>query len=762
METPSQNTKLKLFLGFGSLLVVLLFSLILVYRNVRVLTVIDEEIVLNTDSVSNLVHEKDLKAKELIDALSLLNSELIVSTSNIEKLLVKKDPVPLVKKQVEIKQDTILTKPKKKKFFKRLGEAFVPSKADSVVQVSTSRVVAIDTVYSSGVSGIDPSNEELITRVNKKINTENKNRKQSYNKAKQLESLSMEISTQIDSILNEYTNARFDQFFEKLKSNNERRQTAVSWITVIATLGVFLTFVFVILLIRDINKRNKYRIALEKANIRANDLLQAREKLMLTITHDIKAPIGTIMGYAELLHQTNLSKEQISYLESIDKSSEHAYKLIYDLLDYHSLDLNKANINKTSFNAYDLFAEIEQSFKPQYSTKGLKLVGAFEKEKLDQFIESDRVRLVQVVNNLLSNALKFTAKGQVELRADLKEETLFFSVIDTGAGMSDAEREKVFKEFTRLPNAQGQEGFGLGLSIVKKILDHLDGTITVESEKNVGTAFHISIPVALKSSGGSVVKPNDQIKFSEDTRILLLDDDTIQLKLTSIMLENHGAEVVACNHVEDLFDELKRSEFNLLVTDIQMPEMDGFKLLELLRASNITAYKEIPVLAVSAHSSIDEKEFKNRGFIGVLKKPFQASDVYNALNGEITQQSECVETVVGEEVNLDLNLTGLHEFLGDDAEAIQSVLQAFVEDANVQLEELKGALDENNYVKISSIAHKIYPTIKLLGEERLVALLTEIQTKVKSGQAEDLNSDSKLIIDLLSELTQKITRFIEA
>lgn len=759
MKTPSKNTKLKLILGFGSLLIVLFLSLLFVYFNVKVLTVIDEDIALNTDSVSGLVHEKDLKAKELIDALNQLNSDLIISTTNIEKLLVKKD-IPVVKKQVEIKQDTIITKPKKKKFFKRLGEAFVPSKAESVVQVNTSKVIAVDTIYSSDMP-TDPSRIQEINRIKNKINVENKNRKKSYNKAKELETLSVEISLQIDSMLNDYTNARFDQFFEKLKSNNERRQKSVSWITSIAVIGVFLTFVFVILLIRDINQRNRYRVALEKATARATDLLQAREKFMLTITHDIKAPLGTIMGYSGLLHNTNLSAEQLSYLESIDKSSEHAYKLIYDLLDYHSLDLNKANINKTMFNAYDLFVEVEQAFIPQFAAKNLSLIGSFDRNNLDRSIESDRVRLVQVVNNLLSNALKFTSAGQVELSAHIDANSLLFSVIDTGAGMSDDERENVFKEFMRLPNAQGQEGFGLGLSIVRKILDHLGGSINIESEKGVGTAFHISIPVVFGDSEQyETTLDNKQVRFPEDAQILLLDDDTIQLKLTTIMLENHGAKVVACNHIEDLFQQLKESHFDLLITDIQMPEMDGFKLLQLLRTSNIKSYKEIPVLAASARSFLAEEDFIKQGFVGVLKKPFQAVDVYNVLYGQEMQTKPIAEPVILKEESMELNLMGLREFMGDDDDAIRAVLQSFVDASTIQLVKVEEALSKNDFTEISAIAHKISPTIKLLHEERLVTLLMEIQEKVRDGQTDGLISEGKLMINLLQELIRKIEDFI--
>lgn len=761
MGVPSKYIKVKLILGFCSLLVVLLLTLWFLYTNVRVLTQLDDDTVLDTDSISVLIQEKDVKTTELIQSFSQLNSNLKVSSTNLDKLLIKKEPKPIIKTSIKVKADTVLTKPKKKKFFRRLAEAFSPSKMDSTVKVRTYEEVAIDTLYQTSLSQ-DSVQTRLINEIKKSIDAEQVLIRKRARQSNQLKKISQQISLQIDSVLSNYDKARVDDLLERIRSNNQSRQTAVSWIGGIAILAILLTILFSILLLRDINKRNKYRLALEKANKRAEDLLQAREKLMLTITHDIKAPIGTIMGYVELLDDTDLSDQQKEFLHNLDRATHHAYRLIYDLLDYHSLDLNRANINKTVFNVYDLLLEVEGFFKPQFKSEGLEFISDFSESKLSQWIESDRVRLVQILTNLLSNAKKFTNEGRVELFASIGGGQLILRVSDTGVGMSQEEKNKVFKEFTRLPNAQGQEGFGLGLSIVSKIIDCLGGQIWIDSTQGKGSQFTVQIPVKLLNSKEIADFQSQSVKFPSDTKILLLDDDKIQLKLTASMLRKYGAEVTSCNTIEEVFTSLKATSYSLLITDIQMPQMDGFKFLNLLRSCNIDTFKRIPVLAMSARSFVDETEFLSSGFIGVLKKPFQAVDVINKLGmlkNPVVQQNNKIESYVKQNIkNEALNLKVMREFIGDDPQDLVSVLKAFVEDAQVQILALELACQQNNWGEVSAIAHKLLPLVKMLGAQELSAVLSALD----SDKAElDRPKMASLAIDKLNELTGQVIKYLK-
>ena len=215
---------------------------------------------------------------------------------------------------------------------------------------------------------------------------------------------------------------------------------------------------------------------------------------MLAITHDFKAPLGSIMGYTELLSRLTEDERQRFYLDNMKSSSEHLLKLVSDLLDFHRLDLNKAEVNRVTFNPSQLFEEIHVSFEPLTAAKGLTLQCHVAQELNGRYI-SDPLRLRQIVNNLLSNAVKFTPKGEIALTAKYDSSKLTIAISDTGKGMATEDRERIFQEFTRLSGAQGEEGFGLGLSIVKKLVVLLEGTIDVQSKLGEGSCFTVILPL---------------------------------------------------------------------------------------------------------------------------------------------------------------------------------------------------------------------------------------------------------------------------
>lgn len=268
-------------------------------------------------------------------------------------------------------------------------------------------------------------------------------------------------------------------------------------------------------------------------------------------------------------------------------------------------------MNRVTFNPSQLFDEIYVSFEPLTAAKGLTLQCHVASELNGKYI-SDPLRLRQIVNNLVSNAVKFTQKGEITLTATYDSSKLTIAIADTGKGMATEDRERIFQEFTRLSGAQGEEGFGLGLSIVKKLVTLLEGKISVESTLGEGSCFTVVLP--LYPIGESIMesKPSSEsetMDMDEGTivvpsmkviRVLLIDDDKIQLSLTAAMLKQHGIDAVCCEQLEELIEQLRTSVFDVLLTDIQMPAINGFDLVKLLRASNIPQAKTIPVIAVTA------------------------------------------------------------------------------------------------------------------------------------------------------------------
>lgn len=311
---------------------------------------------------------------------------------------------------------------------------------------------------------------------------------------------------------------------------------------------------------------------------------------MLTITHDIKAPVGSIIGYTDLLERITTEERQRFYLNNMQSSAKHLLSLVNSLLDYHRLDAHKMDVNKVTFNPHQLFDTIYISFKPMANAKHLLLEYDCG-EPLNRLYIGDPFRTRQIVENLLSNALKFTQEGSITLRAALENGQLHFSISDTGCGISEEEQKRIFQEFTRLRNAQGQEGFGLGLAITKKLILLLEGDIRIESETGKGSTFHVYLPLPQAPNTDKKNKREEGIK-----NFILIDDDRIQLQLTAAMLKRPTIHVTCCEQPEELFRQLEENKFDALLTDIQMPAMNGFDLLDAIRALPAVRAKQFPLL----------------------------------------------------------------------------------------------------------------------------------------------------------------------
>ena len=542
-------SKKKIAAGYAVLLAVLLYSLFFVHREMENLMSSDNSDILRTDSLIGLLREKDANTVRLLRTLSEANDSMI-SAREVEQIIAEQDTIitqQRVQRRVIARRDTVVTQPKKKSFFRRLGEVFVPPRKDSAVQVQTTLEVATDTVLDA-YNPVDSLHAKLRTVAQQKRATNSVMQR----RKRTLQRLDHALSARIDSLLKGYEQETLMRAREEAEYQKAVRHRSATIISGIAAGAVVLSVIFLVMIWRDVTRSNRYRRQLEEANRFAEELLASREKLMLAITHDFKAPLGSIMGYADLLSRLTVDGRQRFYLDNMKTSSEHLLKLVTDLLDFHRLDLNKAEINRVTFHPARLLEEIYVSFEPLTSAKGLSLKCEIDPELKGAFI-SDPLRLRQIVNNLLSNAVKFTSEGGITLTASFvpKGDSVFpgnhlkLSVIDTGKGMDPGDRERIFQEFTRLPGAQGEEGFGLGLSIVRMLVQLLEGRIEVDSVLGKGSTFTLRVPLYPVALDNDTSALNEQPSEDSQTQIpalhiLLIDDDRIQLTLTAAMLAQSG------------------------------------------------------------------------------------------------------------------------------------------------------------------------------------------------------------------------------
>ncbi|WP_195407317.1 ATP-binding response regulator [Bacteroides congonensis] len=728
-------TKLKITAGYTLLLAILLFSLVFVHREMETLSAADDQQNLRTDSLLALLHEKDQNTIQMLRVLSEANDSLL-SASEIEEIISEQDSIIVqqrVQHRVITKRDSLITTPKKKGFFKRLSEVFVPSKQDSAVLVNTSLEIATDTI-------LEPTSSKDSLQQKIRMATEEKRlqrRKTIRRTSTKYQRMNTQLTARMDTLIKQYEEEMTLRARQDAELQQEVRMRSARIIAGIAIGAVLLSAFFLILIMRDISRSNRYRRELEIANRRAEDLLVAREKLMLAITHDFKAPLGSIMGYTELLSRLTEDERQRFYLDNMKSSSEHLLKLVSDLLDFHRLDLNKAEVNRVTFNPSQLFDEIYVSFEPLTAAKGLTLQCHVASELNGKYI-SDPLRLRQIVNNLVSNAVKFTQKGEITLTATYDSSKLTIAIADTGKGMATEDRERIFQEFTRLSGAQGEEGFGLGLSIVKKLVTLLEGKISVESTLGEGSCFTVVLPLypigesimeskpsseseAMDMDEGATVVPSMKV-----IRVLLIDDDKIQLSLTAAMLKQHGIDAVCCEQLEELIEQLRTSVFDVLLTDIQMPAINGFDLVKLLRASNIPQAKTIPVIAVTARSEMDKAVLHEHGFAGCLHKPFTVKELLLTVNeGQLSADEAHITEDMG---NTGINFSALTAYSEDDSEAAYSIIQTFIEETKKNIERMQQALADKETDGIAAMAHKLLPLLTLIGASEAIAPLKYLES----------------------------------
>ncbi len=511
---------------------------------------------------------------------------------------------------------------------------------------------------------------------------------------------SLLLNDEVRLMLNEIENEERALEQARIDKSEKVRNRAYIIISCIAVISIFLGALFLYFIWRDISRSNHYRMELEKAKQRAEELLEAKEKLMLTITHDIKAPVGSIIGYAELLGNITTGERQQFYLHNMQGSANHLLQLVNSLLDNHRLDADKMDCQRVPFNVKELFDGIINSCQPVAAGKGIKLNSCCDSE-LDNIFKGDPLRIRQIIENLTGNALKFTTEGSVTVTATFKDENLYIVVADTGCGIAPDDMGRVFKEFTRLNNAQGKEGFGLGLAITNKLTHLLGGEIDVKSELGVGTTFEVRLPLeSAEVSLNSANDSNSNINVPA-VRLLLIDDDPLQLSMMEAMLQHPSLDVTTCNHPDELFIHLQQQRYDIIITDIQMPAMNGIDLISKIK--ELPNAQNVPVIAMTARSDMDSALLSQHGFATCLHKPFVAKELMQVIADVADAGAEKID------------FTELTAFSMDDAEAKAEIMNTFIVETKKKRELLQQAFTQRDMPTITNITHQLLPLFVMVG-----------------------------------------------
>lgn len=545
----------------------------------------------------------------------------------------------------------------------------------------------------------------------------------------------LELSQQLRNIV-----AAFEQEIIASSYNNSlekgetlRRTTRIAGLA--ALLGFFIVGIFSFLITRDYWKVQTYRVRLEKEKKFSESLLKSREQLISTVSHDLRTPLNTISGYSELLESTDLSKKQTGYIKKVQSASEYVGNLVNDLLDFSKLEAGKLNIEKVPFIPAHLIQETAENLQALNTNKRLRLVLDIAPE-LEQTVLGDPFRIRQILTNLLGNAFKFTEHGRIKVLASVEKGKgngilTKIAVSDTGIGIAKGKQHLIFKEFTQADSNTDKKfgGHGLGLTISKKLAELLNGNLTLESKLGEGSTFSLQLPFEITKA---VHKTDKEMPYmAPKLRMLIIDDDTALLHMLRELTESMG--IIA--HTFTNFLSIEKDShlaYDIVLTDIQMPQVTGFEVLKKLQSGDYTHYKDQPIIAMTGRRDLGPEAYIGVGFNQVLQKPFSRGELIATLKlmGIATEKAPKKEdnTLIDNVQESKLyNLDIIHSFLGTNEDAIYEVLQTFLNDTHTNMGLLKETVASKDYTQVNQVAHRMLPMFRQLKVTTCVSILEKME-----------------------------------
>ena len=624
-------------------------------------------------------------------------------------------------------------------FFRRLGDAFRRQRSDTIATTMQSGRTD-STAMAQGINIAD-SVAEALADIHHEIKRADTRRQDAIdNRTRSLKLVSIQLAWRTGQMLEDIQSDEHNAMQRAINADMQARRSTMMKIAMLALLAIGAAIVLIVYTLRDIRRQRRDHERIVEAKNETERLMQQRQRLLLTITHDIKAPVASISGFIALLREWVNQPKPVAYLDSIRSSAEHLLQLVGALLDYHQLESGKATTHAVSFNPAQLVSDCATQARPVANKKNLEVVCSL-RPGADRMCQADAFRIRQIMNNLIGNAVKYTDRGTITVSAALNGSQLTMSVADTGSGMTESEQQRIFNAFTRLPDAQGKEGVGLGLSITREAVSMLGGTIRVVSQKGKGSKFTVTLPVTVDTvqsaqpatiAGNTVPNVADNptpnvinpvsiaaspapdmacVKSSSHPiKVVIVDDDRLQLQLLGEMMarmENICLDIHVTSSADEAIEMIGRLRPQLVFTDIEMPQMSGREMLRRIDRNGIKT------VAITAHDQSIYTELRAEGFDACLFKPFNVQTLAATLcqlTGIAPQIS--VPTASTSTVRHDDKLFApLLVFAEGDAEAEQQIIADTRKSIAGYLEMLKDADDTTS---IAKAAHKAMPLLKML------------------------------------------------
>ena len=542
------------------------------------------------------------------------------------------------------------------------------------------------------------------------------------------------------------------QMDEKVQADLQKREAEIaamrerSFIQIGGLTGfvVLLLLISYIIIHRNITRIKRYKratadlIKQQKQSIRQNEeLIASRKKVVHTIIHELRTPLTAITGYAGLMEKENDTDKIWRYVCNIRQSSERMREMLNTLLNFFRLDNGKEQPNFSTCRISSIVHTLESEFMPIAMNKGLALTVT---NHTDAVVLTDKERILQIGNNLLSNAIKFTESGEVSLSVNYDNDLMTLIVKDTGTGMTEEEQQRVFGAFERLSNAATKDGFGLGLSIVQHIAAMLGGTIRLESEKGKGSRFTVKIPMRTAEELPEQINQTQIHCNHVFHNVIAIDNDEVLLLMLKEMYAQEGIHCDTCTDAAELMEIIRRKEYSLLLTDLNMPEINGFELLELLRTSNVGNAKTIPVVVTTASGSCSKEELMERGFAGCLLKPFSISELMEV-------SDKCAMNVAQNEKP---DFTSLLSYGNESV-----MLEKLITETEKEMQAIRNAEQRKDIQELDALTHHLRSSWEILRADLPLRELYKLIHNNGTPDDKAIGNAAKVVLDKGMEIIRK-------
>ena len=770
------NIPLKVALGYCIIAIIMILAISLVYSNTKSIIAINEasrEYIKKKDAadstMTSLLKEEQKNLKQLSDAMAGKSTSNYLQ-DKVKSLNTGKDSIVVHSKAPqthEAKKTTVEVMKTRRGFFRRLADAFKKEHAETLSIKQDSNRAIIDSITTPVNVAENVAN--ILDQIDKKEKVATQDHKESINKEMEdLKIVSTKLALRSAKQLSDVHQRERDSMQKAINKAMAARRQLLWQIGLLTLITLFAIIVMIWFIWRDARKERIYRENLEAANEEIQRIMNQRERLLLTITHDIKAPAASISGFIDLMQEYVSEAQGIECLQNIKNSAAHLSRLVASLLDYHQLENGLMKVQPVSFSPTQLVKESVEGMRLRAEEKGLaisyemtmgmKKEANQENETDKELFLADAFRIRQILDNLVSNAIKYTDHGSVNIEARVSKImgklTLTMSVKDTGKGMTDEEKRKVFQAFTRLKSAQGIEGTGLGLSITQELVSLLGGEILLRSTLGKGSNFIVTLPIepAPKDDSQEDIKQTSDHQEAKDSdnkkkaqqefanhKVLILDDDKLQLQLLQEMLRRIAGDswqVFACNHVIDALTILHNEQPALMLMDIEMPEMNGTEMITHINHTNMT------VIAMTAHDTSIREQLIKAGFDDCLFKPFSIEKLSAILGIDSEPQS---------------HFDALLAFAEGDEEAAKEILNTVKQELAEHLKNLKEAMEEDSLSidKIGKAAHKLLPIASMMQMSCLEELKALSPEHIQENGEKEIRKKLKVVTDCLQHVLEQ-------